>query len=147
MTNRRLDEPAASGPSAGPAVLLVAAFVPYVRTRWPELSGRGTGAVRPGAIRLIQRLLAISSATEAVGYGALHLVWAVRGGQVDGDADGIETAAQQTFWASRDSSASSPLLGFVHLLGAVIGLPLGIAALLVVVERRDPANSVTGTKQ
>lgn len=161
------------------AILLVAAFVLYVRTRWPDLPGRRTGLAAAGPTRPIQRLFAISSATGAIGYGAVHLLWAFSGGGFGGDADGIETAAQQTFWAVQGllglvaaigvlalvqrwgsgwlplaatwvgagyvfssgffGGSETQLLGFVHLLGAVIGLLMGIAALLLLVEERNPA--------
>jgi hypothetical protein len=159
------------------AVLLLAGFLVYVRGRWPWVLALKLADLRGGVTEPVQRLLFVGSSVAALGYGAVHVVWAMWPGELGGDPAAVATVAQQTAWLIQGllglgagvgalaltyrqraaarlplvatwvgsafvfssgviGGSNTPISGFVHLVGAVTGVMMATAALLLLMETR-----------
>jgi hypothetical protein len=98
------------------AIMLLAAFVLYARTRWAQVFRMRTRDLRVEVIRPSQILLANAAAVVATGYGVMHLVWAVSGGALGGYPAAVQTALQKTFWAAQGPLSIAGAIGLLTLV-------------------------------
>ena len=92
------------------AVLLLSAFVLYARNRWAAVFRLRTAdlAARSARSPLVTAVL-------AAGYGVLQVGWAVSPGVPGGDPAAVETATQQTFWATQGVLSIAGAVGLLAL--------------------------------
>jgi hypothetical protein len=79
------------------AIMLLATFGFYARSRWAEVFR--LRVMDLPAVSAWQLRIADVAAVVAIGYGVLHVVWALSGGGFGGDPASVQTALQKTFWA------------------------------------------------
>jgi len=104
------------------AVGLLAAFIGYARTRWPEVFRLRAARRRVVAPR--QRAVAAVAAVIATGYAAMLVVWSISGPGAGGPA-GFDTVSQRTF-----------------LLAQGLVVAVGVTAALSLVRRRDEGRAL-----
>ncbi|MEC3979507.1 hypothetical protein [Amycolatopsis sp. H20-H5] len=97
-------------------IMLVATFVLYALARWTELFRMRTADLRAAASRPRRTVLVTVAAVVATGYGVIQLVWAIDGGALGGYPAAVQTATQQTFWATQGVLSIAGVLGLLTLV-------------------------------